>query len=36
MIEAVNYGINRIKELPVCTRLIKEIHTMKNLLIMMR
>ena len=26
-VEAVNYGINRIKELPVCTRLIKEIHT---------
>lgn len=26
-VEAVNYGINRIKELPVCTRLIKEIHS---------
>lgn len=26
-VEAVNYGIDRIKELPVCTRLIKEIHT---------
>ena len=26
-VEALNYGINRIKELPVCTRLIKEIHT---------
>ena len=25
-VEAMNYGIERIKELPVCTRLIKEIH----------
>ncbi len=25
-VEATNYGIERIKELPVCTRLIKEIH----------
>ena len=25
-VEAMNYGIERIKELPVCTKLIKEIH----------
>lgn len=25
-VKAVNYGIDRIKELPVCTRLIKEMH----------
>ncbi len=25
-VEAMNYGIERIKEIPVCTRLIKEIH----------
>ena len=26
-VEAINYGIKRINELPVCTRLIKEIHS---------
>ena len=26
-VNAVNYGIDRIKELPVCTRLIKEMHS---------
>ncbi len=26
-VEAINYGIDRVKELPVCTRMIKEIHS---------
>lgn len=26
-VEAINYGIERVKELPVCTRMIKEIHS---------
>ena len=26
-VEAMNYGIERIKEIPVCTRLLKEIHS---------
>jgi Fic family protein len=26
-VEAMNYGIKRIEELPICTRLIKEIHS---------